>query len=196
MPSKLLLDQMFTTNNNISYKHRIVCYLLSHINACSSEFAQTRLLSIVAAIPNKAKSQILLPAIQVLTEKATATQPADIFAASPEKLTIQLLSCFDASAVHLNENISAWNLFLLAIRTYLRNGGTIPLTLGFSRLPYLFTTGTPQSAQQAIVHVVESGLFSSLNHQRKIAVCEALLEIGSQTPSGVCSPIFITSIII
>ena len=116
---------MFTTDNNISYKHHIVCYLLSHINACSSEFAQTRLLSSVAAIPNKAKSQILHPAIQALTEKATATQPADIFAVSPEKLTIQLLSCFDASAAHLNENISAWNLFLLAIRTYLRNGGTI-----------------------------------------------------------------------
>lgn len=60
----------------------------------------------------------------------------------------------------------------------------------------LFTTGTPQSAQQALVHVVQGGLFSSLNHQRKNAVCEVLLEIGSQTPSGVCSPIFIASIII
>jgi hypothetical protein len=60
---------------------------------------------------------------------------------------------------------------------------------------YLFTSETPQSAQQAFVHVVQGGLFSSLNHQRKIAACEALLEIGSQTSSGVCSPIFIASII-
>ena len=117
---------MFTfTNNNISYKHRIVCYLLSHINACASEFVQTRLLNCVAAIRHKAKSQILLPTIQALIEKATATQPADIFATSSENLTIQLLSCFDAAAAHLNENPSAWNLFLLAIRTYLRSGGTI-----------------------------------------------------------------------
>lgn len=119
------------TNNNISYKHRIVCYLLSHINACASEFVQTRLLNCVAAIPHKAKSQILLPTIQALTEKATATQPADIFATSSENLTIQLLSCFDAAAAHLNENPSAWNLFLLAIRTYLRSGGTISSTLCF-----------------------------------------------------------------
>jgi U3 small nucleolar RNA-associated protein 10 len=126
---------MFTlTNNNISYKHRIVCYLLSHINACASEFVQTRLLNCIAAIPDKAKSQILLPTIQALTEKAAATQPADIFAASSENLTIQLLSCFDAAADHLNENPSAWNLFLFAIRTYLRSGGTISSTLCFSSL--------------------------------------------------------------
>jgi U3 small nucleolar RNA-associated protein 10 len=187
---------MFTTNNDISYKHHVVCYLLSHINACSSEFAQTRLLNCIAMIPHKAKSQILLPAIQALTEKATATQPTDIFATSSEKLTIQLLSCFHASAAHFNENSSAWNLFLLAIRTYLRSGGTISLTIGFLPYPYLFTTGTPQSAQQALVRVVQGGLFSSLNQQRKIAACEALLELGSQTSSGVCFPIFIASTII
>ena len=39
--------------------------------------------------------------------------------------------------------------------------------------------------QQALVHVVQDGLFSSLNQQRKIAVCETLLEIGSQTSSRV-----------
>jgi hypothetical protein len=135
MPSKSLLGfQNFTTNNDISYKHRIVCYLLSHINACSSEFVQTKLLNCIAAIPDKAKSQILLPTIQVLTEKATATQPADIFAASSERLTIQLLSCFDTAAAHLNENPSAWNLFLLVIRTYLRYGGVISSILSFSSL--------------------------------------------------------------
>jgi hypothetical protein len=96
------------------------------------------LLNCIAAIPHKAKSQILLPTIQALTEKATATQPADIFAASSEKLTIQLLSCFDAAAAHLNENPSAWNLFLLAIRTYLRSGGTISSTLRFSSLSLFY----------------------------------------------------------
>ena len=131
----MLEFQIFTfTDNYISYKHRVVCYLLSHINACSSEFAQTKLLNCIAAIPHKAKSQILLPTIQSLTEKATATQPADIFAATSEKFTIQLLSCFDGAAAHLNENPSAWNLFLLVIRTYLRSGGTILSTLGFSSL--------------------------------------------------------------
>lgn len=135
MPSKPLLEfYMFTANNDISYKHRVVCYLLSHINACSSEFAQTKLLNCIAAIPHKAKSQVLLPTIQALTEKATATQPADIFAASSEKLTIQLICCFDAAAPHLNENPSAWNLFLLAIRTFLRSGGIISSTLGLSSL--------------------------------------------------------------
>ena len=95
---------------------------------------QIRLLNCIAAIPHKAKSQILLPTIQTLTEIAIATQPADVFATSSEKMTIQLLSCFDAAAPHLNEDPSAWNLFLLAIRTYLRSGGIICSTLCFSSL--------------------------------------------------------------
>ena len=128
----MLLDlQMLPfTYNDVSYKYRVVCYLLSHINACSSEFAQTKLLNSIAAIPNKAKSQILLPTIQTLTEKAASIQPADIFATSSERLTIQLLSSFDvAAAGHLNDNPSAWNLFLLVIRTYLRSGGRLFLQL-------------------------------------------------------------------
>jgi hypothetical protein len=84
----------------------------------------------MTAIPNKVKIQVLLPTIQAVTEKATSTQPADIFMASSEKLTIQLLSCFDAAAAtHLNDNLSAWTLFLLAIRTYLRSGTTVSSTL-------------------------------------------------------------------
>ena len=49
--------------------------------------------------------------------------------------------------------------------------------------PYLFTSDTPQSAQQALAHVVQGGLFSSLNLQQKVAACKALLEIGSKTSS-------------
>jgi hypothetical protein len=74
--------------------------------------------------------------------------------------------------------------------------GLFPQLCASLPYPYLSTSGTPQSAQQALVHVVQGGLFSSLNQQRKIAACETLLEIGSQTSSGVCSPIFIASIII
>ena len=125
----------FTYSHDVSYKHRVVCYLLSHINACSSEFARTRLLNSIATIPNKAKSQIVLPTIQALTEKATSIQPADIFIASSEKLTIQLLSCFDVTAAaHLNDDPSAWDLFLLVLRTYLRSGGTVSSTFNFSFL--------------------------------------------------------------
>ena len=124
-----------TYNDNDSYKHHVVCFLLSHINACSSEFAQTRLLNSIATIPNKAKSQILLPTIQALAEKATSTQPADIFVASSEILTIHLLSCFDVTAAALlNENHSAWNIFLLVVRTYLRSGGTVSSSISFSSL--------------------------------------------------------------
>lgn len=113
--------------DDVSYKHRIVCYLLSHINACTSEFAQTRLLNSIAAVPNKAKIQILLPTIQASTKMATSIQPADTSVASSEKLTIQLLLCFDAAAAHLNDNPSAWDLFLSVIRTYLRSGATVLL---------------------------------------------------------------------
>lgn len=123
------------TYNDVSYKHGVVCYLLSHINACSSEFARITLLDSIATIPNKAKTRILLPTIQAVTEKATSTQPEEIFVASSEKLTIQLLFTFDVTAAaSLNDDSSVWNLFLLVVRTYLRSGETLSLTLKSSSL--------------------------------------------------------------
>ena len=127
-----------------SYKHRIICYLLSHINALSYEEIQTALLKSIATIVNKAKVQILLPTLQTVAEKASSAAPADTFASTSEDLTMQLLSCFDsAAAPYLNDTPVAWATFLQSIRTYFRPGSFLPLN-SFWRLrtfdPFRYTT--------------------------------------------------------
>ena len=106
-----------------SYKHRIICYLLSHTNALSCEEVQNALLKSTATIMNKAKAQILLPTLRTVAEKASSAAPANIFSSTSKDLTTQLLSCFDsAAAPYLNDTPAAWAIFLQTIRTYFRPG--------------------------------------------------------------------------
>ncbi|KAF8966928.1 armadillo-type protein [Flammula alnicola] len=151
---------------DVDYKYRVVCYLLSHVNALSSETVQNALLKSTATITNKARIQILLPTIQAITEKTSSMPSTEVFAPVSEEFTTRILSCFDsAAAVYLNEAAAAWDLFLQTIRTYLRSG-------------------TPLPPQQALVHSIENGLFVYLSQQRRIALCEVLLEVGSQDSSA------------
>ncbi|CAA7262090.1 unnamed protein product [Cyclocybe aegerita] len=151
---------------DVDYKHRVICYILSHVNAMSSESAQVALLKSIATIADKAKSQILLPTIQALVEKASRSPAPTIFVSTSEELTTRTLSCLDATAAeHLNASTLTWDIFTQMVQTYLR-------------------PGTPLAAQQALVHGLEMGLFSALNEQNKITLCDILLELGSKDLSS------------
>ncbi|KJA17838.1 hypothetical protein HYPSUDRAFT_191636 [Hypholoma sublateritium FD-334 SS-4] len=151
---------------DIEYKHRITCYLLSHINALSSETVQIALLKSIAMITNTVKIQILLPTLQALVETASKVHPNDISSVASEEFTTRILSCLDSFAAScLNETEEAWVTFTKLIRVYLCAGAPLP-------------------AQQALVHSFENGLFTSLNQQRKITLCELLLEVGAQDSSA------------
>ncbi|KAF8154101.1 hypothetical protein B0H34DRAFT_800000 [Crassisporium funariophilum] len=160
-----LLRTKTDKKRDADYKHRVVCYILSHINAFCLETAQSALLKLVVTIQDKAKIQILLPTIHALSEKASLAEPANIFASASEELTTLMLSCFDATAASHLKDADSWNVFIKVVRTY-------------------FRAGTPSSPQGALARVVEDGLFPPLDQQRKIAVCEELLEIGSGDSSG------------
>ncbi|KAJ2923032.1 hypothetical protein H1R20_g14063, partial [Candolleomyces eurysporus] len=71
------------------YKKRVLCYLLSHINALSSADMQTVLLKAVGSVTDKAKLQLLLPTIQ---ELLLPNQPQH------EELLLELLRSFNGSA--------------------------------------------------------------------------------------------------
>jgi len=115
-----------------SYKHRIICYLLSHINALSCEEVQNSLLKSTATIANKAKVQILLPALKTVAEKASSVPPANLFSSASEDFTTQLLSCFDsATAPYLNDTPVALATFLQTIRTYFRPGSLLTFIFYF-----------------------------------------------------------------
>ncbi|KAF4611649.1 hypothetical protein D9613_003824 [Agrocybe pediades] len=148
------------------YKNRVVCYLLSHINATSSEIIQISLLKSIATITNKAKVQILAPTIELLVARAESEDVPVSNAPSSEELTTRVLSCYDtASAQYVNESTSAWDLFVRVVRAYFRSGAAL-------------------SSQEALAHGFETGLFNSLNQQRKQAICDVLLDVGSQENGG------------
>ncbi|KAF9553866.1 hypothetical protein CPC08DRAFT_672807 [Agrocybe pediades] len=148
------------------YKNRVVCYLLSHINATSSETIQISLLKSIATITNKAKVQILAPTIELLVARAESEDVPVSNAPSSEELTTRVLSCYDtASSQYVNESTSAWDLFVRVVRAYFRSGAAL-------------------SSQEALAHGFETGLFNSLNQQRKQAICDVLLDVGSQENGG------------
>lgn len=101
----------------ISYKHRILCYLLSHVNSLSSETVQISLLKSIATITNKAKIQILLPTIQTIITKSSSADPDSSFSEISEEFTTRVLSCYDSfAASYLNETAAGWDIFLQLLR--------------------------------------------------------------------------------
>jgi hypothetical protein len=55
----------------------------------------------------------------------------------------------------------------------------------FPPLHSFYRLGTPLQAQKTLVHCIENGLFALLNQEHKIALCETLLDVGSQDLSAV-----------
>lgn len=112
-----------------SYKQRVVCYLLSHVNACQLPALQIALLRSLAAVSNGVKAQMLTPSLQVLS-KDIASATVDILSRSTYQEHASLLvSSLDVTAVNdLNDaDKPLWSIFTDLIRISLCKG-TQPLT--------------------------------------------------------------------
>lgn len=131
----IILYSLQCTDNVIRYKHRVVCFLLSHANATPLQAMQIGLLDTIATISDKSRLQILLPTFEALTSKAAQDQTN-----VSEGLSTRLMSTFDASAAaYLNDNAGAWDMFILVIRRYLSSGAcfcTLCCLSGFSNPPH------------------------------------------------------------
>jgi hypothetical protein len=106
------------------FKHRVLCFYASHINAMAIPVAQTALLKILAGISDSAKIQNILPTI-----KSLLTTPAAALTPVKQELMILLISCFDHSAASdLNEaDEETWDVYLSVLR--------YAFSSGYSRLP-------------------------------------------------------------
>ncbi|KAG6902641.1 hypothetical protein C0995_013766 [Termitomyces sp. Mi166 len=138
------------------YKHRVLCFIVSHVNAFALPPAQISLLRSIEAISDSAKAEILLPTIKSLL----ASKKRD---AMLRDLTDLVMSCFDASvAKDLNEEKSTvWDVYISVVRFH-------------------FAPNAPLSSQKIIARFLEHGLFSALSIERKISLCNLLLELGTQ----------------
>lgn len=151
---------------NNDYKRRVLSFLLSHINALSSQGPQTTLLKSLEAVTDKSKVEVLLPTIQSLASSLSSSRPEDALSSYSQDLTMCLLAVFNtSSAKDLNDtNKTVWKTFTSLIRSY-------------------FRSGMPPWPQELIATGLENGLFTSLDHERKIEIYNLFLEIGAQDPS-------------
>lgn len=101
------------------YKRRILCYLLSHVQALSLPAAEVVLLKLVENVSDKAKAQILTP---VITDLVTADVPVQ--GSIQEDLTSLCISSFDSSVTNdLNEaRAPLWDLYISTIRRFFISG--------------------------------------------------------------------------
>lgn len=107
-----------------SYKQRIICYLLSHVNCCDLLSLKLPLLHSLEAVISPAKSQMLFPTVERLIN-ANVMFPwlAGSDAASDQFICL-VLACLDATAIDtLNERSGKpWSVYQRIIQYFFRSG--------------------------------------------------------------------------
>ncbi|KAL6308934.1 hypothetical protein BKA93DRAFT_724934 [Sparassis latifolia] len=144
-------------------KQRIMCYLLSHVNACPALHVQRSLLKSLELAPNMVKSQVLLPTLQKVLDKLSRVTRAEDVDQLYQDFSSLIVSSFDRSAASdLNDQSKpVWSTFEQV------------LTVCFSNESFT-------AMKLALVSNVQSGLFAKLSAERKVDLCRVLLEIGGQ----------------
>ncbi|KAG8879331.1 snoRNA-binding rRNA-processing protein utp10 [Tulasnella sp. 331] len=150
-----------TFNKAKMFKHRIVCYLLSHVVCWNNPSARLALLMSVRHVPDPAKLTLLLPLVEELFNTATSL--------SSEAVLYRrvLFEVFDAeSAEALNEEGShPWGIFLQSIRS-----------------PEGLATSDVSSAMRSVALAqLEHVLFRHLSAERKAQICQLILDLATET---------------
>ncbi|KAG5637085.1 hypothetical protein H0H81_005818 [Sphagnurus paluster] len=140
------------------YKHRILCFIMSHINAIDIAMVQISLLKSVEVISDSTKVQILLPTIKSLVQSINGEKTP-----VAQELIDLLVSSFDTSAAKdLDlEQGEMWTVFKSVVRAS-------------------FVPGAPPNVQKTISKSLQEGLFTALNTERKVTLCHLLLDLGVQ----------------
>lgn len=138
------------------YKKRILCYIMSHVNACGLPSLKVSLLKSVAEVSSSVKSQMLMDTIQ-----SVGPTTASAFGPLYEEFSVLLISVFDASAADsLNDTSgTAWITYQDTLR-------------------HFFQSGSVAAARRALANRIIHGLFAELTLQRKVELCQLLLELG------------------
>jgi U3 small nucleolar RNA-associated protein 10 len=114
----------------VRYKQRVLCYLLSHIDAIASPDAQLVLLRAIKNVSDPVKAQLLHPTIRKLVQPTTRKETLnDIYGVHLKEFTALVLSSFDQSIANdLNETRDdLWPTFLLCIDHCFKSGMLIVL---------------------------------------------------------------------
>ncbi|KAF6750908.1 armadillo-type protein [Ephemerocybe angulata] len=139
------------------YRKRVLCYLLSHVNALSSTNMQITLLQSIGAVTNKAKLQLLLPTVQRLLRPNQSHH---------ENLLLELLRSFNESASKdLNDSSKPfWKVYTDLLHHYLR-------------------PDTSEVSRNVLAGSLEKGLYAKLDASRQVELCKVFLKLCSEDAS-------------
>ncbi|KAI0354312.1 hypothetical protein OH77DRAFT_530067 [Trametes cingulata] len=147
------------------YKQRVLCYLLSHVNACPLVDVKISLLRSLDGVSSELKAQVLSPTIDFLaSDEGVQAIPSS---AAQQALATYAVSAYDASAAgDLNDpEKPMWATYEKLLSTSIRNG----------------RWGSPRAA---LLHRLQQGLFPKLTMERKVQLCQTLLRIAVEDESS------------
>ncbi|OCH90866.1 hypothetical protein OBBRIDRAFT_729952 [Obba rivulosa] len=144
---------------DVAYKQRILCYLLSHVNASHLPHMRLWLLDSLKEISSSVKLQTLLPSIQALLQHVPEGQ--DVFFEEFTSLSFRSFDTSVASDLDSAEG-SHWNTFKQVLRLCYEN----------ARL---------SAPRAAIAAGMRQGLFAKLSLEHQAEVCQLLLDLGVKT---------------
>ncbi|KAJ7079966.1 hypothetical protein B0H15DRAFT_1025307 [Mycena belliarum] len=141
------------------YKHRVLCSLLSHVHVLRLVSARIALLRSMGDVSDKSKTDVLLPVLVTLSHDDDPMLPGS----HHEQFASLVVASFDLSASPaLNDpKGSLWGVFFAVLQRYLKPGRATACRL-------------------VLLHSLEHGLFASLTIDRKVEVCNLLLDVGTQ----------------
>ncbi|KAJ8075131.1 snoRNA-binding rRNA-processing protein utp10 [Marasmius tenuissimus] len=141
-----------------SYKHRVLCYLLSHIRALTEASAQFTLLDIIQDVSDKSKVEMLLPMAQQITLIIGAG--SNSYGSYLREIAKLVASAFDVSVTaELNEKPAVWDTFVQVVNASVKFADS-PMSL-------------------VVAERLKKDLFSELERERKVYLCTSLIELGS-----------------
>ncbi|CCM00706.1 uncharacterized protein FIBRA_02746 [Fibroporia radiculosa] len=148
---------------NAGYKRRILCYLLSHVNACNLPIAKQLLLKSLETTTSEVKCEMLLPTIESMFDKTLMVTELETAVSQALELATLIVSSFDASAVANLNDISrnTWSIYERTLRV-------------------CFSSKNMDSLRSILRDNLQRGLFSKLSADRKIDLCRLLLDISIQ----------------
>ncbi|KAL5520451.1 hypothetical protein ACEPAG_9675 [Sanghuangporus baumii] len=137
-------------------RHRILCFLLSHVLCCPSIPIRLSILKSLSRVSDQTKLEMLLPIIErALDSSSTIGASGD--------LEIYALQSFDSSVAKLlnSETSSIWSILMRAIDHYLARGESV------EQWTRLRTT-------------LQDSLFAVLSTKRQLEISHKLIELGSR----------------
>ncbi|KAK7055439.1 U3 small nucleolar RNA-associated protein 10 [Favolaschia claudopus] len=140
------------------YKRNVLCCLLSHVNVLHLISAQIALLDCLEDVSDASKSEMLQPLLLALSRDPQSIQSGS---SSTERFASLVVASLDSSITSAlnNATSSLWDTFSTVIKRFLEPG--------------------PSSVcRTVLLQKLEQGLFAGLNIDRKVQLCNLLLEAG------------------